>query len=933
MRNMKKLLSVALAVMMMFTLVISASAKSIFDFGDLTNVDTNKENREYVDSNKYFEDALQLMVDLEVMAGRTDGNLGSADSINRLEFIVMLYKFTHEGQEAGMAYSHTFTDVPWGEHYVGWAQSSGVAEGIGNNMFGSSNKIKLVDALTFIIKALGINTEFEGFTGDNYAMKATVIADDLGLIRDFKVANPDALTRAEVATLFYFAAEAMMQEYQIEYIGGDRAVYVRYATNQTAISKFFGFVKYEGEVVANNLFALAGYSRPSNANVTRLQAHSADGINSTLSFSIPVKVSHDKIGHAFYVYAKFDKAGNLSKYSGFNISATETTYATSGLYFGQDSAANYYISTPTSNAYDPAKRISRVAVQTDADGDANIYKNYSSYTGYGNGAMEIAAAGGRLGASSNNQEPVVATGAAHVTEGNSLRMVNNGYNVYYFIEDLTAAKITRVSSTEYVTAKAAELDGTKKNIKIANVITDDEIEAQDYVLYANIAGSDYYTMIKADVLEGQATSYADGMLRIEGTRYSRLAVDGSALFYANNNSSTGAAKVSLAVDSKFYLVNDKVIAHVPVSSLSDTGNDYAYVNDAWRSGGNWQVEVYSATDPNGKVYTVHSGVNTSGWTQGKNTGAPAGNLFKYTASSDTISLENINLSGEVIANKALVLNSNSSLDAYTGTANMNGQVELASNYFTGKINAGSVFFMLSASGAVKVYTNRPAALDANSNLDGSIFLFDTALTGTGATTSNRKTAYVKAALLTDYTLTSPAPTYAWGISAEVNANRSGKMVVYTGGAAPVTINFPTGVTYNDDARGIIGGSVPLSFAPGGRLVKITYSGSSVSQIDMDDYSDDFSGHAGYAAYEAKFTYDDGMLTITDTQTPANTIWWDDAPSGMKFLLIDYTGDELVTKNVTSTIGELDLSDDSIDYTYIVEVKPDGTPAVLWIIME
>lgn len=949
MKNMKRFLSVAMAVLMMFALVISASAKTVYEFDDTKDVAANSDNRSYLASNKYFEDALQMMVDLEIITGRaTSGelNLDASAPVTRLEFVTMLYKFMNGGSVPNSSFAtlNPFTDIPWGPEYAGWAHSSGIAAGIGDNKFGSSNSIKMVDAVTFLIKALGVKPEYENFTGDNYTTQAMIIGNYLGLIPgDFSVANQNALTRAEVACLFNFALESPMQEYNVSY-NGTTAVYTRKDVvlnnaTQAAITKFFGYSRYEGLIVGNYYFGLGESNTTSTTGKTRLEARAKDGVDLTTYtyLTMSFDVGLEKIGYGFYLYAKLDNSGNISKYSGFNYTGTESINNTGSLY-----TDGTYISTGTNSAYDKDKKISKYAIDVTAS-KVNIYNNYEPYT-----VADLGSVGVLGGTTWNSTDEVVdPTGYCNVFQHNRLRAVVTDYGANYFVEDVTAAKITSTANSKYTIAQADDLDSvsvSKKSIATSYFLTDETIVSGDYVLYAPIGSSGYYTLRKATVLEGSATAFSGGSLRIDGTLYARYAVNGAPLYYEENNSAN-ATLVSLGTDHKFYVLNGKIVSYVQTgSSTSDTGANYCYISEIWRVGGStatWEVKAYSSADPSGKVYVVNSSTTNYSKLSASDSATynPVGKIFKYSISGSQIVL------GSSQSSDFSLSTTTGGIDAYSATVNMTGDVN-SSNTFSVRINSGSVFFLITASGDITVASGRPASFLAQTALTQGDF-FISSSTYAYSSSTNIHTGTVNAALLTGFVPKDLSDLYVWGTAAAtVNSDHSGTFTAFNG-SSTVTYSFSDTTRW----RGVSGNQIPYNFDPTDSLVRIqrdssgditnitmVASASTPSQATQPGATTAYgagafvSGAKGaYLVNSIAFDTNAGEVKVVDSGK--KNAYWDDYPDGMKVYLVDYTGDTTSYRNITSSLASENLEDDSYEYTYYAIFNSDDEPTTIWIIME
>lgn len=88
----------------------------------------------------------------------------------RLEGLVMMIRMLGEETAAKGLSSQpcVFTDVPaWGSGYVNYAFQNGMTKGIGNQRFGSTDKMNAKSYVTFMLRALGYNDSQGDFSYDN----------------------------------------------------------------------------------------------------------------------------------------------------------------------------------------------------------------------------------------------------------------------------------------------------------------------------------------------------------------------------------------------------------------------------------------------------------------------------------------------------------------------------------------------------------------------------------------------------------------------------------------------------------------------------------------------------------------------------------------------------------------------------------------------
>lgn len=116
---------------------------------------------------KYLDEAEKLKT-IGVFSG-TDQGFELERQATRLEGLAMLVRLLGKEEEADALKgdSGPFIDVPdWGSGYVNYAYENGLTKGIGKDLFGSEEKIRAEDYLTFMLRALGYNDSEGDFSHD-----------------------------------------------------------------------------------------------------------------------------------------------------------------------------------------------------------------------------------------------------------------------------------------------------------------------------------------------------------------------------------------------------------------------------------------------------------------------------------------------------------------------------------------------------------------------------------------------------------------------------------------------------------------------------------------------------------------------------------------------------------------------------------------------
>ena len=203
MRNFKKFLTLALAVLMVVsTFAIAASA------ANFTDVDPNDE---------YLAKSVNLLSYLNVTKGTSETTFGTTELVTREQMAAFIYRFMKKGNSVeNGANTSTFTDLedPTFFFMISWANNQGIIKGTSATTFEPKGSIILQDAYTMIVRALGYETEESLPYPFGYIEIAESKGVELNKGLPSNISYTDALTRGNVAILLYnaFFAETGVAE-------------------------------------------------------------------------------------------------------------------------------------------------------------------------------------------------------------------------------------------------------------------------------------------------------------------------------------------------------------------------------------------------------------------------------------------------------------------------------------------------------------------------------------------------------------------------------------------------------------------------------------------------------------------------------------------------------------------------------------------------
>ena len=204
MRNLKRALSLALAsVMVIGMMVVGASAASYDDFSDKDEI-VNKE-------------AVQMLVELGVIAGKDDGSYDPTGIVTRAEMAKMICVVLNGGKDPSLGnvtnYSYADTVGHWAAAYIEYCSNLGIVAGDGTGNFNPNATVTGSEVAKMLLVAMGYKSEVEGFTGSNWAIGVNVRANQKGLYSDLSISVDAGLTRDSAAQMVYNALDATVVSY------------------------------------------------------------------------------------------------------------------------------------------------------------------------------------------------------------------------------------------------------------------------------------------------------------------------------------------------------------------------------------------------------------------------------------------------------------------------------------------------------------------------------------------------------------------------------------------------------------------------------------------------------------------------------------------------------------------------------------------------
>lgn len=248
MRNLKRVLALAVVFALSLTLFAGAAFTDSADIGE------------------NYADDVNMLVQLKVIGGYPDGSFKPQGNITRAEFAKMAYVLKYGADDSGSLFASQrsqFTDVEgndnvkWAKGYINYCANQGIVGGIGNNKFNPNGNITVAEVSKMLLVILGCDAEKEGFGGPNWISNVTAKAMALGVFNGWTGNPTEPATRELVAKLMRNTIFAPVYLYSpITGIGSQVNLLDPSVKNETLGERTMGLKHVTGIVVANENYSI-----------------------------------------------------------------------------------------------------------------------------------------------------------------------------------------------------------------------------------------------------------------------------------------------------------------------------------------------------------------------------------------------------------------------------------------------------------------------------------------------------------------------------------------------------------------------------------------------------------------------------------------------------------------------------------------------------
>lgn len=710
MRNLKRVLSLALASAMLFSMMVIGAGAADKKAADLTDMDkvVNK-------------DAVNLMVDLKIIEGKPDGSFAPTETVDRATMAKLVYKVLQgDSDESVFKGTGALKDVTghWAEGFINYCYSIGIIAGDGTGNFLPGTKVSTVGAAKMMLVALGYDAADRGYVNDSqWSVNIMKDAQSNGLLKGIDQKATDELTRDNAAQMLANTLFAKTRTPEYDRDMGEK--YIKsYTVNPTTLGlETYGLMKY-----VLTVDEIKGSTRLSYSSVSpkvKTSNDSAKVITAATSKDSGLVYTADMVATNVAVYVKvtyeltndskeIDTVTYKSLYSSSLVAADTTVLGSST----DGTPINGYAPDAT-----PAIKKDLTTKNSQNKGFiAELYKD-------GNDVKVTSILNGEV--KSNGAATVHADVlAAAKTVGAVVELIDTKESGKADVVKVTVKKVatltgdaTTRTSNDVLEVKVPGVVGAFT--EAANVVGYEGLKKDDVVLYTKVG--DVYHIEKAAMVEGIVTATnKDGAIYVDGTYYPASGLVSNVLSGWDDWSNT----------YKFYLDNGKNVIKTE-QVTNETSNQYAVILDAkWVEGSTLDASNYAQaklllSDGTTQVVTVSK---MNGTTLNKdNKGAPLTDLkpdnstiaykfFTYLVDSDgkyelkTVSNTTV-VKGNSITNNATNFDSSGSIG-----------------------NSNTVFMVASKDGDKNVYksytgiANVPSATLTNASFDSAMITKDNVAT-------------------------------------------------------------------------------------------------------------------------------------------------------------------------------------------------------------
>ena len=204
MKNLKKVLSLVLALAMALSLMTAAFAADAKDYADYGEVNYNE--------------AVDVMTAIGVFDGmggefNPDGTLTREQAAKIITYMIMGKAEADKLVTTVAPYADVAANR-WSAGAIAWCTNEGIISGMGNNRFAPTDNVTGLQFAKMLLVALGYDAEIQKLTGDSWAINTATLAINADLDKDMEEVSLSAdLTREQACQMAFNTMKADTVEY------------------------------------------------------------------------------------------------------------------------------------------------------------------------------------------------------------------------------------------------------------------------------------------------------------------------------------------------------------------------------------------------------------------------------------------------------------------------------------------------------------------------------------------------------------------------------------------------------------------------------------------------------------------------------------------------------------------------------------------------
>ena len=499
MRNLKRVLSLALAsVMVVSMMVIGAGAANFDDFSDKEEI-VNTE-------------AVSVLNSLNIINGKDDGSYDPTGIVTRAEMSKMICVALNGGNDPqlGNVTNYTYTDTVghWAAPYIEYCSNLGIVAGDGTGKFNPNATVTGSEASKMLLVAIGYSADIEGLVGPSWAINVNVLANTKDFFVGLSALNPsEGLSRDDAAQLIYNAIQAGMVKYEYNWVTDGATVTSKpqrvddteplaggTAKIRTILNYRYGVDTYQGVVMANEYASISGGIQKAGQiryNVTMINDNAASG-----TMTVAVDTSLDMLGKNVTLLIKDSKVNNVYTQVYGSAFVNESN--------------NIYTTTARKTGLTGFSKDVKAEGVTDTN-NADIYVNYQDSTRNATSFNDIMNETGNgytvtvIDNDNDNKADLVMVVQPDIGVVSSYNEKGNGGD----------GAIT-VASKGYLNPVVAD---RISNAEFADVVGAEDVAKDDVVSYLKLPNDKFY-VTKLESIEGKVESVTGTQkMKVDGTTY------------------------------------------------------------------------------------------------------------------------------------------------------------------------------------------------------------------------------------------------------------------------------------------------------------------------------------------------------------------------------------------------------------------------------